>query len=74
MSLSEQVCPLLAARAATDPYAARLVEMFNKANELVERARCTRIGSVPGRQTTDCRAIVRAAPNLPIVIDAGLHG
>ena len=34
MSVSEQVRPLLAARAATDPNAARLLEMFDKANEL----------------------------------------
>ena len=38
MSVSEQVRPLLAARAATDPYAARLLEMFDKANELLERS------------------------------------
>ena len=38
MSVSEQVHPLLAARAATDPYAARLLEMFDKANELLERS------------------------------------
>jgi len=36
MSVSEQVRPLLAARAATDPNAARLLEMFDKANELLE--------------------------------------
>jgi hypothetical protein len=38
MSVSEQVRPLLAARAATDPDAARLLEMFDKANELLERS------------------------------------
>jgi hypothetical protein len=38
MSVSEQVRPLLAARAATDPNAARLLEMFDKANELLERS------------------------------------
>jgi hypothetical protein len=38
MSVSEQVRPLLAARAATDPSAARLLEMFDKANELLERS------------------------------------
>ena len=38
MSVSEQVRPLLAARAATDPCAARLLEMFDKANELLERS------------------------------------
>ncbi|MGA2414844.1 MAG: hypothetical protein ABSF59_10365 [Candidatus Sulfotelmatobacter sp.] len=36
MTGSEQVRPLLAARAATDPDAARLLEMFDKANELLE--------------------------------------
>ena len=36
MSVPEQVHPLLAARAATDPCAARLLEMFDKANELLE--------------------------------------
>jgi hypothetical protein len=38
MSVSEQVRPLLAARAAKDPCAARLLEMFDKANELLERS------------------------------------
>ena len=38
MSASQQVRPLLAARAATDPCAARLLEMFDKANELLERS------------------------------------
>jgi hypothetical protein len=38
MSVSEQVRPLLAARAATDPCAARLLEMFDRANELLERS------------------------------------
>ena len=33
MSLSEDVRPLLSARAATDPNAARLLEMFRKADE-----------------------------------------
>lgn len=37
MTVSEQVRPLLAARAATDPHAARLLIMFDKANELLER-------------------------------------
>jgi hypothetical protein len=38
MPMSEQVRPLLAARAATDPNAARLLEIFDKANELLERS------------------------------------
>lgn len=36
MSPSEPVRPLLAARAATDPNAVRLLEMFDKASELLE--------------------------------------
>jgi hypothetical protein len=36
MSVSEQVRPLLAGRAATDPNAARLLEIFDKASELLE--------------------------------------
>jgi len=39
MSLSEDVRPLLAARAATDPNAARLLEMFTKADEQVKTLR-----------------------------------
>ena len=35
MSLSENVRPLLAARAATDPNAARLLEMFAKADQIL---------------------------------------
>jgi len=38
MSLSENVRPLLAARAPTDPNAAKLLEMFTKADEICERA------------------------------------
>jgi hypothetical protein len=38
MSVSEQVRPMLAARAATDPNAARLLKMFDKANALLERS------------------------------------
>jgi hypothetical protein len=38
MLMSKQVRPLLAARAATDPNAARLLEIFDKANELLERS------------------------------------
>jgi hypothetical protein len=40
MSLSENVRPLLAARAATDPNAARLLEMFTRADGILsERSR-----------------------------------
>jgi hypothetical protein len=35
MSLFENVRPLLATRAATDPNAARLLEMFAKADEIL---------------------------------------
>jgi hypothetical protein len=35
MSLSEDVRPLLAARAATDPNAARLLKIFTKADEIL---------------------------------------
>ena len=44
MSLSEDVRPLLAARAATDPNAARLLEMFTKADEIVSEHSVERIG------------------------------
>jgi hypothetical protein len=46
MSLSEDVCPLLAARAATDPNAARLLEMFTKANEILSEGSLERTGDV----------------------------
>jgi hypothetical protein len=46
MSLSEQVRPLLAARAATDPDAARLLEMFRKADEILSERSLERIGDV----------------------------
>ena len=44
MSLSEKVVPLLSARAATDPDAARLLEMFTKAEKLVNESSIARIG------------------------------
>jgi hypothetical protein len=46
MSLSEDVRPLLAARAATDPSAARLLEMFTKADEILSEHSLERIGDV----------------------------
>src|ERR1022692_2348635 len=46
MSLSEDVRPLLAARAATDPSAARLLEMFTKADEILSEHARARIGDV----------------------------
>jgi hypothetical protein len=42
VSLSEDVRPLLAARAPTDPNAARLLEIFTKADEILSE----RIGDV----------------------------
>jgi hypothetical protein len=46
MSLSEDVRPLLAARAATDPNAARLLEMFTKADEILSDLSPKRIRDV----------------------------
>jgi hypothetical protein len=38
MSLSEKVAPLLAARADTDPDAAKLLEMFTKAEKMLNES------------------------------------
>ena len=38
MPVSEKVRSMLAVRAATDPHAARLLEIFDKATELLERS------------------------------------
>jgi hypothetical protein len=46
MSLSEDVRPLLAARAAADPNAARLLEMFTKADEILSEGLLERTGDV----------------------------
>jgi hypothetical protein len=46
MSLSESVRLLLAARAATDPNAARLLEMFVKADESLSERSLEKIGDV----------------------------
>ena len=46
MALSEAVRPLLAARAATDPDAARLLEMFVKADEILRERSLEPIGDV----------------------------
>lgn len=43
MSVPEDVRPLLAARAATDPNAAKLLEMFTKADEILSERRLERI-------------------------------
>ena len=44
MSLSEKVVPLLAARAVTDPDAAKLLEMFTKAEKMLNERSIARIG------------------------------
>ena len=46
MPLSENVRPLLAARAATDPNAARLLEMFTKADEILSERSLEKIVDV----------------------------
>ena len=46
MSLSENVRPLLAARAATDPNAAKLLEMFTRADETLSERSLEQIGDV----------------------------
>jgi hypothetical protein len=46
MSLSKDVRPLLAARAATDPNAARLLEIFTKADEILSEHSLERIRTV----------------------------
>ena len=46
MSLSEDVRPLLAARAASDPHAARLLEMFTKADEMLSDRSLERLEDV----------------------------
>ena len=46
MSLSEKVGPLLAARAATDPDAAKLLEMFTKAEKMLNESSPARIGGL----------------------------
>ena len=53
MSLSEDVRPLLAARAAIDPNAARLLEMFARAYETLSEHSLERIGDdeMPLRQS-----------------------
>ena len=44
MSLSENIRPLLAARAATDPSAARLLEMFTRADEMLSESLPEQVG------------------------------
>ena len=42
MSISEKVGPLLAARATTDPDAAKLLEMFTKAEKMLNESSIVR--------------------------------
>jgi hypothetical protein len=44
MPLSEKVIPLLAARAATDPDAAKLLEMFTKVEKMLNESSIAGIG------------------------------
>jgi hypothetical protein len=44
MSLSSKVAPLLTARAVTDPDAAKLLEMFTKAEKMLNESSIARIG------------------------------
>jgi hypothetical protein len=44
MPLSENVRPILAARAATDPSAARLLEMFTRADEMLSASLTEQVG------------------------------
>ena len=46
MSISEKVGPLLAARAATDPDAAKLLEMFTKAENMLNESSIGQIDDV----------------------------
>jgi hypothetical protein len=46
MSLSQDVRPLLAARAATDANAARLLEMFTKADEILSERSLEGVGDL----------------------------
>jgi hypothetical protein len=46
MSIFEKISPLLAARAATDPDAANLLEMFTKAEKMLNESSSARIGGL----------------------------
>ena len=52
MSLSEKVVPLLSARAATDPDAAKLLEMFTKAEKMLNESSTARIGDPKCRSSS----------------------
>ena len=51
MSVSDSVRRLLVARAATDPNAAKLLEKFTKADEIVSERSLEQIGDVEPAQT-----------------------
>ena len=59
MSLSEDVRPLLAARAATDPNASRLLEMFTRADEILSEGSHERIGDVEIPNRAPIRTVTR---------------
>jgi len=44
MSLSEKIGPMLSARSATDPDAAKLLEMFTRAEKMLNESSMARIG------------------------------
>jgi hypothetical protein len=44
MFLSEKIVPMLSARAATNPDAARLLEMFTRAEKMLNESSMGRIG------------------------------
>ena len=46
MSISDMVGPLLSARTATDPDAAKLLEMFTRAEKMLNESSLARIGVV----------------------------
>jgi hypothetical protein len=60
VSLSEGVRPLLAAHTATDPNAARLLEMFTKADES--------LSSIPERQGLH-KFLLSSGVDLDVVVD-----
>jgi hypothetical protein len=53
MPLSEGIRPLLAARAATDPNAARLLEMFTRADQVLSEHSLPHSWDSQARQTMD---------------------
>jgi hypothetical protein len=44
MSLSKKIVPMLSARAVTDPDAAKLLEMFTRAEKMLNESSIVRIG------------------------------